>query len=408
MLYIELPTKKWAILLFILNLTLGVTFCFVVFPRLVDTTSGLDPDGYGQSGMELYQTGRFDSVSQAPLYPAFVAVVSRLVGGYKVAAVQSAQCLLLAFSCAVFYTIFRLTLGDGCMARVAGLACAIYPMSIWYVPRLWTETFLILMLALFTLALVNLLQKPSWIRAVLCGILSGVLALNKGITLVFLPLTIIILAVFFSRTSLRWILWFGGAALLLIAPWTWRNWEKTGYFLPIHAGAGYNFYLGNGFTRHWNESPFSYSVLKALTEEDLPKLNFASENITPVEQVQQDNSFLMAGVQEIVEDPPFLLRKFLVQGLTFWYLAADFSKSMMSGVLQFPLVLLAVVGVIRAVRKRSWAMILMIPVAGIMGVSIWVLAFARLSSTIMPYMIGLAIYGLWPITQSPIKNLKPE
>ncbi len=238
---------KWVIFLFTLNLVLSLLFCFMIFPRLSDATSGLDPDGYGEAGRILYQTGRFDSISQAPLYPAFVALVSFLAGGYQVEAIQAAQCLLLALGCVVFYAIFRRTLGDERTARIAGLACTVYPMSIWYVPRMWTETFLTFVLSLFTLALINLLQKPTWKSATLCGLLSGVIALSKGVALVFFPLTILLVLLFFHRADLRWILLFIGAGMLLIGAWTWRNWEKTHRFLPVHIDLGYNFYLGNGF-----------------------------------------------------------------------------------------------------------------------------------------------------------------
>jgi 4-amino-4-deoxy-L-arabinose transferase-like glycosyltransferase len=402
------PPNKWAFFIFSLNLALSLILCFLIFPRLVDATSGLDPDGYGQSGRDWYETGRFDSISQAPLYPAFVALVSLLAGGYKVEAVQAAQCLLLAFTCVTLYAIFRRTLGDERTARIAGIACSVYPMSIWYVPRLWTETFLTLVVALFTLTLVDLLQKPTWKSAALCGVLSGVVALSKGMALVFFPLTIVVLLIFFQNTSLRWILCFSVAALLLIGPWTWRNWEKTGYFLPVHTEAGYNFYLGNGFTRHWREAPFSYSELKAITISDMQKLDLMPVYGTPDEQVKRDNHLLRAGWQEIVADPMLLLRKILIQGLIFWYLAADFSKSIMSGALQLPVVLLAITGMARALRKHSWALVLLVPVGGIMGVSVLVLAFARLSATIMPYLIGLAIYGCWLAMHRAIKNLKPE
>jgi hypothetical protein len=206
---------------------------------------------------------------------------------------------------------------------------------------------------------------------------------------------------------LRGILCFGGAALLLIGLWTWRNWEKSGHFLPIHIDAGYNFYLGNGFTRCWQKSPFSYSGLKAMTVADMEKLDLPPVNDTPDDLVRRDSTFFRAGLQEIFEDPMLLLRKILIQSLTFWYLAADLSKSFMSGVLQIPVALLAIAGAVRAVCKRSWAMILLFPIGGIMGVSVLVLAFARLSATIMPYLIGLAIYGFWPVIQKAIKNLKP-
>jgi 4-amino-4-deoxy-L-arabinose transferase-like glycosyltransferase len=324
-----------------------------------------------------------------------VALVCWLTGGYQIVFVQVAQCILSAMACVVIYGIFRRALPNETAAWLAGLACALYPMQVWYTPRLWTETFLTLVVALFSLALVYLLQKPGAGAALLCGLLAGVAALSKGIALVFFPLALLILVIYFRKTSLRWAVLFSGAALLLILPWTWRNWQITGYFLPIHTDSGVNFYLGNGFTRHWLEAPFSYADLKTLTVADMEALP-APASAQPADAVLWDRMLLSAALDQIKADPWLLLKKLFVQSLTFWYLAADFKKSLLTGVLQIPILILALPGLLRATRERSWALSLLIPIAGIMGVSVLVFAFARLSATIIPYLIGLAVYGLRP------------
>ncbi len=394
--WLALRPGAWAAVLFGTHLALGLLFCFVFFPRLGETTSGLDPDGYGSAGETWYQSGRFDAIDKAPLYPGFVALVAWLGRGYRVESIQFAQCLLSAFTCALLYALFRRALdGNEGMARAAGLLCAVYPMTLWYTPRLWTETFLAFGIALYTLALIWLLQKPGWLPAIACGCCAGFIALSKGIALVFTPLTILVLAIYLRRASLRLILVFSVAALLWVAPWTARNARLTGAFLPIHADGGYNFYLGNGFARHWLAAPFSYVDLKALTAVDMQAL-YNRLGYSPQGSLQQDQVLLRAALEEIAAAPTFLLRKLAVQSLTFWYLAGDRSKSLLSGALQIPVAILALPGIVGAVRRRSWASLLLVPVIGIMGVSILIFAFARLAITILPYLIGLAIYGIWP------------
>jgi len=116
----------------------------------------------------------------------------------------------------------------------------------------------------------------------------------------------------------------------------------------------------------------------------------------PDDPLTRDRILLSAALDEMRTCPLFILQKLAVQSLTFWYLAADAHKSLLTGTLQFPVVLAAVPGAIRALRSRSWALTLLVPVVGIMGVSVVVFALARLSVTVMPYLIGLAVYGLWP------------
>ena len=389
--------SRW-VFLFFLNLVLNLVFCLVIFPRLMSDTTGLDPDGYGSAGRALYETGRFESITQAPLYPAFVALVSLLTGGYRLWTVQAAQCLMAACTCVLLYAIYRRSLEEP-VAWWAGLACAVYPMSLWYTPRLWTETFLTFILAGLVLCLTSLLQNPTIPRALLCGVMASVAALSKGIALVFVLLIPLILLLHFRGKVRRQILPFILAAAVLLAPWVWRNWTLTGEFLPVHANGGYNFYLGNGFARHWLQAPLSYAELKAYTMQDAEGV-YASLGIAePVDPLVVDRILLRAALSDVAARPVLIPQKLVVQGLTFWYLAADAPKSILTGVLQFPVALMALPGIVHALRRRSWALVLLVPLVGIMGVSVVVFAFARLSATIMPYVIGLAVYGLWPIVE---------
>ncbi len=393
---------RWVFLLF-LNLILNLVFCFALFPRLAGGTTGLDPDGYGSAGLALYETGRFESITQAPLYPAFVALLSLLTGGYHLWIVQAAQCLLTALACVLLYAIFRRLLEEP-IAWWAGLACAVYPMSLWYTPRLWTETFLTFILAGLTLSLVSLLQNPTAPRALLCGAMASVAALSKGIALIFALLVPLVLLLHFRGRAWRQILPFILAAAALLAPWVWRNWTLTGEFLPVHANGGYNFYLGNGFARHWLQAPLSYAELKAYTIQDAEGVYASLGIAAPVDPLVVDRILLRAALGDVTAHPALVPQKLIVQSLTFWYLAADAPKSILTGVLQFPVVLMALPGIVRALRRRSWALALLVPIVGIMGASVLVFAFARLSATIMPYLIGLAVYGLWPTIEQLRRN----
>jgi hypothetical protein len=200
---------------------------------------------------------------------------------------------------------------------------------------------------------------------------------------------------------------FSLTALLWIIPWSWRNWRITQALIPVHIDGGYNFYLGNGFTRHWHEAPFSYIDLKELTLQDLQQA-YPDLAATTAEPVQRDRWLFRVAFRELMDEPGLLLCKIIVQNLTFWYLAADFPKSILTGILQLPIVLLAIFGVVRGWHTRSWVLSLLVPVFGVMGVSVMVFAFARLSASILPYGIALGIYGLWPWASRRLTRLTPE
>jgi 4-amino-4-deoxy-L-arabinose transferase-like glycosyltransferase len=386
-----LCSRNWGAFLFVLCLAVSLLFCFIS-PCLMGDTSGLDPDGYGSAGRVLYETGQFDSIEKAPLYPAFVALVSWLTGGYRVWVIQVAQCLLAALTGVLLYVIFRRTLEEPC-PRWAGLACALYPMLIWYTPRLWTETFLTFVLAGFTLSVTLLLQKPTARRAALCGAMAGVAALSKGIAIVFLLIVPVLLLVVLWKRAWRSLLPFGLAAALLLVPWGWRNWHLTGQIVPVHANGGYNFYIGNRFVHHWPQAPLSYTQLWNLAQQDIDARYESLDLALPIDPLLADRVLLQAALDDVRACPLFILEKLAVQSLTFWYLAADAPKSLLTGVVQVPIVLAALPAILLVARRRPQALVLLVPVAGIAGVSVVVFAFARLSATIMPYLVALAVLG---------------
>lgn len=179
----------------------------------------------------------------------------------------------------------------------------------------------------------------------------------------------------------------------LLVPWTARTHERSGAILPIHGTGGYNFFLGNGFVRHFREAPLSYEALKQCAETDVESV-YAARGRRPADGVDRDRLLLRAALEQLLAEPQLVVLKPIVQSVTFWYLAASPLKSAITGLVQIPLAVLAVAGLFRARANDSPARYLAMVAAGIFGASIFVFAFARLSATVVPYCIGLAVYEI--------------
>ena len=159
----------------------------------------------------------------------------------------------------------------------------------------------------------------------------------------------------------------------------------------MHINLGLNVFIGNRFADDYTAAPLSYEALyrEALTAVDDVLAPAEFERQSPA----QDRQLLAAALA----DPPGLwLRKILVQSLTFWYLAGDPPKSLLTGALQLPLLAAAVWGTFR--NRDRQALLLWTPVMGIYTVGVGVFAFARLSAPALPYLIGIAAAGLLPRT----------
>ena len=195
--------KTFQLALFGGHLLYALAFTFLVFPLLSGGTAGLDPDSYGIAGRRIYETGTFPYLDRAPGYPLFIAGVAFVTGGYRIALIQIAQCLVSAAACVLYYRIYRRTLPTETRARAAAVGSAFFPMLIWYVPRLWTETLLMLTLAAWTLALLRTLERPTLARAAVFGLVTGAAVFVKGIALAFLPLGALVLIVHGGRRAWR-------------------------------------------------------------------------------------------------------------------------------------------------------------------------------------------------------------
>jgi 4-amino-4-deoxy-L-arabinose transferase-like glycosyltransferase len=392
------------IFLFSTSLMLGLVFCLLISPILFGSGIAiLDPDGYGILGKQLYETGQFVSIQRGPLYPGLIAWISRLIGGYHVVAIQVFQCLLFSSSVVIVHHIFLKTIGKA--ARWAAWMTAIYPIMFWYTAKLWVETLLTFLLACITIVLISWIKKPSIKLSLLCGLLNGLAALCKGIMLFFglwLPLVIFLLGLITKQATkievqpkklLANYGIFVAGMLITTIPWTLRNYQLSGKIIPIHTGLGYNLYMGNGFTRYFFDSPFSYNQLWTKTQLDINYI-YTKEASTQNLAITQDQVLLRASLQEFSAHPGFFIQKFFIDLLLLSYLAADIPKSILTGIAQIPFFFLALLGMWKAIKQKSSSLWLLAPISGLLIPVIFIFAFARLAAPIMPYMIGLTVYRL--------------
>lgn len=176
-----------------------------------------------------------------PLYPYFLAGLNSLFGG--LVAIKIAQAIIGSLLIPVIHRITGRIFGSRAAGAAAALA-AFYPELIWYASHFWCET---LFLSFFWMAVERVLaadERGSRGAALAAGALFGLAILTRETLLYLLPLTALWLA--WTRPR-RWPLAVivAGAALLIVAPWTARNWIQFGAFIPVSTGGGLNLYQGN-------------------------------------------------------------------------------------------------------------------------------------------------------------------
>ena len=167
----------------------------------------------------------FPSAGHPPLYPAWLSIESWL-GGTSVLWHRALGLLTGATSIALMGVLGRRVGGEK-LGLVAAGVCAVYPLMVVVDGALMSETLYGLLTAASLLAAYWLYDRPSLGRGAALGALVALTALTRGEALILLPLLLVPLL--WRREVGSGELWrVAGVALvaflLVLTPWTARNW----------------------------------------------------------------------------------------------------------------------------------------------------------------------------------------
>lgn len=187
------------------------------------------------------------SVWRAPLYPMILALIYRAFGSSYVLVVIL-QAVVGGLTAPLLALLGLRLFKDPAPAILAGAMFAIHPLLIFTVDLLYSETIYLALLLLFTCACLKMVQeegKGSW--AVVGGILLGLSVLMKPNLLLF-PLLLLPWIWLMLRRLGRTLVVGGLVSLvmvLVVLPWTVRNYRVTGAIVPVSANSGLNLWQGN-------------------------------------------------------------------------------------------------------------------------------------------------------------------
>ncbi len=182
------------------------------------------------------------TVDRAPLWPAIIAAVYGTLGDQD-RKVRLLLCVIGAITCVLIYCFARDLFGKRA-AIFAGLLAAVYPYLYIYDGWLYSESVYTCLLLAFCYTIYRIQRKPHWSLMLLSGVLLVLLSLTR-------PNGLLILALFLAwalflgwrklmawHTVLQSTLIITGVTILLLAPWTMRNYLVTRTFVPIAVGDG--------------------------------------------------------------------------------------------------------------------------------------------------------------------------
>lgn len=226
-------------------------------------------------------------------------------------------------------------------AWLAGAAPLLYPIWLFTATTLYPQTLcLALLMALFAL-MFGQAGGVSFKVALAAGVLCGALALT---TPIFLPLSL----------WCAWCLWRSHASkalalracvaalvglALTVGPWTWRNWQTFGVWVPVSTNGGINLALGN--CEHSGPN----------TGTNIPVSYFLSHVPPGANEIAESQAYQQIAVRWVSEHPADAAILYVRKWLNFFDVRSNLAseqagmpwKDIVLGLTYYPLLLLVLV-----------------------------------------------------------------
>lgn len=237
---------EWALLALVLVLRLGYAgVATKVDPFLKKDSLYGDAREYDEAAWGLATRGEMLlDVHRAPLYPLYLSVVYKVVGhNQTVARMKSAG--MGAVAVLFFFVCFRSLFGSRPGLWFLGLA-VVQPQLLQIVGWIYTENLLLPLLGLFFYFHLRGLERGfgPWLLVGM-GVVLGLLTLTRPTILLFTLLYVVWLAWRQSGAEgLRAAALVLVCCALVIAPWTVRNYNAYGGFVPV-AMSGHSLAMSN-------------------------------------------------------------------------------------------------------------------------------------------------------------------
>lgn len=399
-----LESKRIPIVIQLLAFTSSLVFSLVIYPQIAgQLQSSISADRYDRLALGLYHYGTLSfypdpqaSILRGPVYPAFVALIIFIRGSLASIDIQIAQAVVHSFTSLLCFGISSI-LWSRKRASIASIACAVHPFLLWYTPRIVTETVATFFFTAIIYTFLKFSQNPSYTRSLFLGITMGVSTLCKQ---TFLPLMALLPALsFFSseqRKRFGQVLLIPLVALIIVFPWTLRNYNLTRALVPVHTLMGFNFQMGDCLTENYSAAPLSYLTIlekceSFTTAEGDTVFHLDMEKEGVLQGLKNDRLLAQQSLQRYLDNPGFFIRKVVLNAVMFWTISATVSASVVTTLLQVPVLLCFLVASVKIMRKNG--------AFGWMSIPIWLVlayflshlpiyALARFGLPLVPTMIA--------------------
>jgi 4-amino-4-deoxy-L-arabinose transferase-like glycosyltransferase len=330
---------------------------------------------------------------RAPFIPYFLSMLFLIFGNHWLSVASAVNIFVSsAISIIVYFMTVRLV-NDKTTAIIASLLFAINPVSIFWSGFILTEPFF---LFFFTLSILYLLEAVDGQKIrdfVICGVLMGLAALTRPVMLGVIPFIALWILIFKKDDKKR----FGAAIIifmLIILPWTIRNYVNSGEIIPITSEGHGN--LMQGLT----EDIETFEAVLLFTEDEEHSMRHLNEwEYRRVERKRM--------VRHILNHPYDILKLMIKKAIVFWSVTPEirnlelraniFIKALMVLWAAYSIILymLAIPAIFSIRNKANIMLIIFMAISfTLMHMFFLVVPEKRFRLPLEPYLVILAAIGL--------------
>lgn len=384
--------KKNILIVFLLALLIRIIFIFVVeHAPLENDAKEYDMLGFNlSSGKGYVNSEGMPTAFRPPGYPIFLGSIYYIFG-HNLLYVRIAQALLSALICVIAHLIFRQLYREK-IFNIAGYITCFYAPLIASTLEILSET----LFAFILLAGVYLILNCNRGKLLLpSGIVWGAALLTKPIAVFFMPLLYFWLLKRERKAFLKSAAVLSAGIILILLPWSIRNYSKLNAFIPLSNIGGISLYSSYVLP----ERGFGYALSPESIGEEYQKLQNETER----------NKYLISKTVNYIAKHPLRTAKLtLLKPLYFfypfdgyWY---PFSFGSKYNIFFGIILIFAFIGILTGISgdNMNLNLVYFLLMAFIIGIIVFE-GIPRYRLPIDPFLICLASWGVYWTLKKNIK-----
>jgi 4-amino-4-deoxy-L-arabinose transferase-like glycosyltransferase len=378
-------------------------------------SSGGFADGYDLIAWNLVQGNGYRLYPDTSLTmlrtPGFVLLLSVIFAlfGKSLVAVQVVNVAFSSITAVLTHVLARKTGLSQTAGVIAALVFFFHPGILVAESRGGVECMLTLCLAASVLYALIAIERQNFGAFAIAGMLNGLAMLVKSSVAPILPALFLYSMWkmgdgFRRRKILAGMAICGFVTVLVMAPWVVRNYRLSGEFIPTMTVSGLVAFQGMYVIQHLDSHLEHFEILNRASDEQTAIANamgLKSKGVFFLQffRVEDEVSFYRElgnrALDNYIRDPKLILQGMAHNAWAFWAAGRTHSATMFNVILAVPLLVLSGIGLGAGLKRGLGVFPFFLTIVTFMGPHLFLIAVARLSLPLVPFM---AIFAAIPLT----------